>query len=106
MQGPARIDGAVAVALGGADYDWNRWAGHPQTPPPHLDPTENHKHHGVKHKKDRQNEGKQAEFTVSLPVEAAKVSKADDEVEDEGPSEHDRHGGLLFDGHDLTLLKL
>ena len=105
MQDPARIDGAIAVALGGADYDWNRWAGHSQTPPPHLNPTKTPKQHGMKHKKDTQNERKQADFTVSLPVEAAKVGKADGEVEDEGPSGHDRHGGTLFDGYDLDLFR-
>ncbi|DBA75192.1 TPA: hypothetical protein ACH3X1_010497 [Trebouxia sp. C0004] len=111
LQGPAatiakesaRVKDAIDVALGGADYDWNRWAGHPQPPTPHLDPTKNTKDSSRKQTKKHRRQSqelKPQEFSVNLPDEA--VGKADPEVEEEGSSGHDIHGACGGDDN-ITL---
>lgn len=100
LQDPAGTDEAIAVALGGADYDWNRWAGYPQPPHPHLDPSKTIKHRTnrqKKHSRQRQ-EQQQAvspqDLTVGLPVgNAAKV-----EAEEEGLPGHERNGRVPLHG--------
>ncbi|MCJ1297197.1 hypothetical protein MMC34_008767, partial [Xylographa carneopallida] len=88
----AGVQDAIAVALRGADYDWNRWGGHPQPPTPHLNPTKNTKHSSRKQTKQQRHESqepKPQEFSVSLPEEA--VGKADPDLEEERSSGHDIH---------------
>ncbi len=97
MQESAGVKDAIAVALRGADYDWNRWAGHPQPPTPHLNPTKNTKHSSRKQTKQQRHESqepKPQEFSVSLPEEA--VGKADPDLEEERSSGHDIHGDPLL----------
>ncbi len=102
MQESAGVKDAIAVALRGADYDWNRWAGHPQPPTPHLDSTKNTKHSSRKQTKQhghQSQEPKPQEFSVSLPEEA--VGKADPDLEEGVLSGHDIHGDPLLYQVDL-----
>lgn len=91
LQDPAATDEAIAVALGGADYDWNRWDGRPQTPspPPHLKPSKTLKHRLRKQKKHSQLEQEhQHKQEAGFPV----AGDAAEEVEEEGSSGHGRKG--------------
>jgi len=97
LQESAGVNDAIAVALGGADYDWNRWAGHPQPPTPHLDPTKNTKHSSRKQTKQHRHQSqelKPQDFSVNLPEGA--VGKADPDLGEGGSSSHDIHGELLL----------
>lgn len=90
-QDPASTDEAIAVALGGADYDWNKWAGHPQPLPPHLNPSRTLKQRFTRQKKDGQQEPQHHQ-------EAGRGDAAKGEAEEEGPLGHSQKGRMLLLG--------
>ena len=80
-QGSAALDEQIAVALGGANYDWNRWAGHPQPPTPHPQKSKQ-----KKNKPGQQQDVKQAatssdDYTVCAPgVSSGKAGIKEEEL--------------------------
>lgn len=88
VKDPATADEAIAVALGGADYDWNRWAGHPQPLPPHLNPSKTLKQRFKRQKKHSQQE-------LEHQQEAGRGDAAAGEAEEEGSVGHGQKGRML-----------